>query len=170
MKRKILIITTLILLLGFVFEASAQSTLIKGVVVDKEGYPLPGVNVIIKNSTNGVMTSIDGNYVLTGINENDSIKFSYLGYMTQIFRIGNKNVLDIIMEESSTLLEEYQVVAFQKQKKESVIGSINTINPKELKIPSSNLTTALGLRNLPMAMFLPMSLLLLPVCISCCFR
>ena len=90
------------------------------------------------------MTSIDGNYVLSGINENDSIQFSYLGYMTQIFRIGNKNVLDIIMEESSTLLEEYQVVAFQKQKKESVIGSINTINPKELKIPSSNLTNALG--------------------------
>ncbi len=144
MKRTLLIPWILLIWIIPYMGILAQSTLIKGLVVDAEGLELPGVNVIIKNTTKGVMTSIDGKYAITGISENDSIQFSYLGYKTQVFRIGNRDVLDVIMHEATTELAEYQVVAFQKQKKESVIGSVNTINPKELKIPSSNLTTALG--------------------------
>ena len=144
MKRTLLIPWILLIWIIPYMGILAQSTLIKGLVVDAEGLELPGVNVIIKNTTKGVMTSIDGKYAITGISENDSIQFSYLGYKTQVFRIGNRDVLDVIMHEATTELAEYLVVAFQKQKKESVIGAVNTINPKELKIPSSNLTTALG--------------------------
>ena len=138
------ILTIMVFVIFSITTSFSQSTLVKGVVVDSEGVSLPGVNIMIKNSTNGTSTSIDGRYALSGVNENDTIQFSYLGYKPQMIRVGHQSTIDVILQESSMELDEFQVVAFQKQKKESVIGSINTINPKELKVASSNLTTALG--------------------------
>jgi TonB-linked SusC/RagA family outer membrane protein len=122
----------------------AQGSLVRGVVVDVEGTPLPGVSVSVKNTTKGSITSIDGKYAITGVNANDTVAFNYVGFDTQEHLVGNQQVLDIIMLESASELEEVTVVAFQKQKKESVIASVSTINPKELKVPQSNLTTALA--------------------------
>jgi TonB-linked SusC/RagA family outer membrane protein len=123
---------------------SAQSTLITGVVVDAEGIPLPGVSVTIKNSTKGAATSMDGKYAVAGISSSDTIMFSYIGYVTQTFLIGNQSTIDVVMSETTNELEELTVVAFQKQKKESVVGSITTVKPSALKVPQANLTTALA--------------------------
>jgi TonB-linked SusC/RagA family outer membrane protein len=125
-------------------EILAQTTLLKGVVVDNEGVPLPGVSIFLKNSRNGGSTSIDGKYVLSGVTPKDTVIFSYLGFDTQTFPVGNKQVIDVVMLESSNELEEVTVVAFQRQKKESVIASVSTMNPKDLKVPQSNMTTALA--------------------------
>jgi len=122
----------------------AQASLVKGQVVDKEGNPLPGVSVFQLSSTNGTITSIDGKYAISNLNENDSLRFSYVGYSNQIKKIGKQTEINVVLLESASALEEVQVVAFQTQKKNSVIGSINTINPTELKIAPTNLTNALA--------------------------
>jgi TonB-linked SusC/RagA family outer membrane protein len=113
-------------------------------VVDKEGNPLPGLSVMKIGTSNGTVTSIDGKFAFANLNENDSLRFTYIGYNTQIVKIGTQTIVNVVMLESSKALEEVQVVAFQTQKKSSVIGSINTINPTELKIAPTNLTNALA--------------------------
>lgn len=122
----------------------AQASLVKGQVVDKEGNPLPGVSVLQLGSTNGTITSIDGKYAISNLNENDSLRFSYVGFNNQVIKVGKQTIINVVLLESASALEEVQVVAFQTQKKNSVIGSINTVNPTELKIAPTNLTNALA--------------------------
>jgi len=122
----------------------AQSILVTGKVVDKQGVPLPGVTILVKGTANGVSTTFEGNYALKADTESDVLQFSYIGFESQNIIISNQSIVNVILQESLESLDEVQVVAFQKQKKNSVIGSINTINPSELKIPSSNLTNSLA--------------------------
>jgi TonB-linked SusC/RagA family outer membrane protein len=140
-------ITKLILLIGMLLLTHltyAQSAIVKGQVVDKEGNPLPGLSVMKIGTSNGTVTSIDGKFAFANLNENDSLRFTYIGYNTQVVKVGARTIVNVVMLESSKALEEVQVVAFQTQKKNSVIGSINTINPTELKIAPTNLTNALA--------------------------
>jgi len=127
-----------------VFEGQAQSILITGKTVDKEGAPLPGVSIVVKGSSNGTSSSFDGDYALTVNSKEDILQFSYLGFDTKELAVANNTVINMVLTESQESLEEVQIVAFQKQKKSSVIASINTIKPSELKQPSSNLTAALA--------------------------
>ena len=120
----------------------AQGHLISGTIVDSSGVPLPGVTVLEKDTSNGVVSDLDGNYLLTTSSPNVELVFSYLGFDTKTIYIQGKRFMDVILEENIESLEEVQVVAFQKQKKNSVIGSINTIKPSELKQPTSNLTAS----------------------------
>ena len=122
----------------------AQSILVTGKVVDKQGQPLPGVTIQIEGTSSGTSTTFEGNYALKANDKNDVLKFSYIGFESQNIIISDQSIVNIIMQENLESLDEVQVVAFQKQKKNSVIGSINTINPSELKIPSSNLTNSLA--------------------------
>ena len=121
---------------------NAQGHLISGTVVDIDGVPLPGVTVLEKDTSNGVVTDLDGKYVMTSSTSSSTLVFSYLGFETKLVNLENRRSLDVILSENIESLEEVQVVAFQKQKKNSVIGSINTIKPEELKLPSSNLTAS----------------------------
>ncbi|MCC8070471.1 MAG: TonB-dependent receptor [Bacteroidales bacterium] len=138
----------LLLLMAFLSPGAillAQNQVVKGVVVDPEGTPLPGVTIFARGKeSKGVSSNIDGKYALGSLAPTDSIIFNYIGYTTQGFVVGNQTVLDVVLYEEATALDEVQVVAFATQKKQSVIGSIETINPKELKVPQSNLTTALA--------------------------
>lgn len=105
--------------------------------------PIPGANVVIVGTTNGTATNMDGIYELL-VEEGDELMFSFIGYKQQTVKVGNVKVLNVRLSASTEMLEETVVVAFGKQKKESVISSISTVNTKDLKIPSSNLTTALS--------------------------
>ena len=144
MKKTLTKLVLLFTVLLLVQNTFAQSSLVKGQVVDKEGNPLPGVSVLKIGSLNGTITSIDGKYVLSNISEKDSLRFSYVGFNNQTIRVGKQTELNVILLESAAALEEVQVVAFQTQKKNSVIGSINAVNPTELKIAPTNLTNALA--------------------------
>lgn len=115
--------------------------IVTGSVLDERESPLPGVTITIVGSTKGVITDTDGNYSIE-VRPTDKLTFSFIGFEPQIIDVDNQTRLDVILKEKISELEEVTVVAFGKQKKESVIGSITTINPAELKAPSSNLTTA----------------------------
>ena len=105
--------------------------------------PLPGVNVVIAGTTQGTTTDIDGVYELLA-QEGDTLVFSFIGFETQKFEVGTVRIINVRLSEHSEMLEEAVVVAFGKQSKESVVSSITTLNTKDLKVPSSNLTTALS--------------------------
>ena len=122
----------------------AQSILVSGLVVDEGGNPLPGVTVLIEGTNRGASTTFEGTYAIKADNGGQKIQFSYIGFESQSILISDQKNVDVILIESLESLEEVQVVAFQKQKKNSVIGSINTINPSELKIPTSNITNAMA--------------------------
>ncbi|MFV0590206.1 MAG: TonB-dependent receptor [Draconibacterium sp.] len=119
-----------------------QQGKISGAVVDNEGKPLPGVTITIVGTTRGVITDMDGTYSIDGVKPTDKLVFSFIGMESQIVEVQNQTVLDVKMEEKAEELEDVTVVAFGKQKKESVIASVTAIKPGELKVPSSNFTTA----------------------------
>ena len=142
MKKKLNFLLCILLL--FPFCLSAQQTQIRGKVIEAEtGAPLPGATVQIENSTRGVTTDIDGTFEIRAA-PSDKLVFSFLGLESQTVAIGSQTYIEITLRPAASELEEVTIVAFGKQKKESVIGAITTVNTKDLKVPSSNLTTALA--------------------------
>lgn len=115
---------------------------VKGKISDTGGDPLPGATVQIKGSTKGVIADVDGNFEFDGVNTNAVLVVSFIGMETKELTYKGEGFLNIVMEPKADELEEVTVVAFAKQKKESVVSAITTVKPAELKIPSSNLTTA----------------------------
>jgi len=120
-----------------------QNRTLKGKVVDENGNPLPGVTITVVGSTRGVITDDDGNYSIE-VDFNDILELSFIGLETQRIKVADKTTLNVNLKEKVDELDEVTVVAFAKQKKESVLASITTVNPSELRVPSSNLTTALA--------------------------
>ena len=115
----------------------------RGNVLDGAGAPVTGATVQIQGKAGGVITDIDGNFTIE-VGESDVLQITFIGLETQLVPVRGKASMKIVMKELRDELEEVTVVAFAKQKKESVIGSIQTVKPAELKTPSSNLTTSLA--------------------------
>jgi len=131
----------------FLFISSilfSQTVIVSGEVVDDKGDALPGVSIIVEGTTNGVETDFDGNYVININTPNAVLLFSYLGFETQKIKISDQKKINVILKESADQLDEIRIVAFSKQKKNSVIGSMTSIKASELKQPTSNITNALA--------------------------
>ncbi|MFV0593937.1 MAG: TonB-dependent receptor [Draconibacterium sp.] len=120
-----------------------QQKKITGKVTDTKGSPLPGVTITVLGTTRGVISDSDGTYSID-VDPKDKLVYSFIGMESQIIDVGNQSIININLREKSEELEDVTVVAFGKQKKESVVSSIATVKPSELKVPSSNLTTALA--------------------------
>jgi TonB-linked SusC/RagA family outer membrane protein len=124
-------------------ELTAQNISIKGKVIDREGTSLPGVAIMIKGTSIGTATNDEGDYLMRAVPVGSVLEYRLVGFVSQETKVtADKTTVNIILDEESQDLDEVTVVAFSTQKKESVIASVSTINTKELKIPSSNLTTA----------------------------
>lgn len=137
-------------LLLFAFGAAAQSSqaprnakIVKGTVVDDTGAPLPGVTVQVSETTRGVLTDLDGRYEIR-VASSERLTFSFIGMRQKEVPVGDKSYINVEMVVNNTELEEATVVAFGKQKRESVIGAISTVKTENLVVPSSDLTTALA--------------------------
>lgn len=124
-----------------VVQQSKDGKEIKGIVKDALGEPLPGAAIQVKGTPRGVSTDVDGSFTIR-CKTTDELIVTYLGMKDQTIKVGNKTEFLIVMEEQGDLLDEVTVVAFAKQKKESVISSVSTVKVADLKVPSSNLTTA----------------------------
>jgi TonB-dependent starch-binding outer membrane protein SusC len=111
----------------------AQSTL-KGTVTDKaSGQPLPGVNVIVKGTTNGATTDFDGNFTLSKLKSGDVIEFSFLGFKTVSVTYTSQSTLSVSLEEDSTLLDEVTLVSvgYGTVKRKDATGSVTTVSTKD---------------------------------------
>ena len=125
-------------------QLSAQNKTVTGqVTAANSEEPIIGASVVVRGTSNGTITDVDGNFSLS-VPVGKELQISYIGYITQYVRVPKNNKVAVVLEEDSKALDEVVVVAFGTQKKESMISSIETIKPAELKVPSSNLTTALA--------------------------
>ena len=140
MKSRILLL--LYLLCSLISLGQDPNARAKGKVVDINGEGLPGVNITIVGSSRGVISDNDGSFELDNVAIGSKLLFRFLGMQEKEFVFQNDEFIHVVLVEKVDELAEVTVVAFSKQKKESVIGSITTINPTEFKVPSSNLTTS----------------------------
>lgn len=125
------------------YDVQQNRRTITGTVTDKQNEPLPGVTVQVVGRQGGVITDIDGRFSIEAA-PNEELRLQYVGMKPLTVTVGNSTNLNLTMQEDVELLDEVTITAFATQKKESVVSSIETISPKELRIPSSNLTTALS--------------------------
>ena len=115
---------------------------VKGSVVDQNGEPLIGVNIQVKGTEKGSFTDFDGNFTIEDIDADAVLVFSYLGYTTQEVAVDGRTTIEVTLQSDSQLLEGVVISAYgTKQKRESVLSSISTVNTSELRVPSSNITT-----------------------------
>ena len=122
----------------------SQNTTVKGVILDEENNPIIGANILeIDNAKNGTISDFDGKFEIS-INFNAYIEVSYVGFKSQTLKIKDDNDLKIILTSDFQNLDEVTIVAYGKQKKSSVIAAVTSINPEELRMPTSNLTTSLA--------------------------
>ncbi|MFO7745748.1 MAG: carboxypeptidase-like regulatory domain-containing protein [Psychroflexus sp.] len=130
MKRKLNGFLTLFIVL-VVQIAFAQTKTVTGTVTDDSGMPLPGVNVLIKDSSSGTQTDFDGNYSIEASN-NQQLVFSYVGFQTQTVRVGDRTEINIQLKTGESL-DEVFVVAYGTASKESFTGSASVISSKQLE-------------------------------------
>lgn len=116
---------------------------IKGKVVDETGRALPGVAVQVQGTYTGVATNLKGRYSIE-VKPNDALRFSFVGYKTQLILIADQKELDVQLKPDVNNIEEVSVVAFGEQKKESVVSSITSVKSERLKSSNSDLTSTLA--------------------------
>ena len=116
---------------------------ITGTVRDEQGEPVIGASVTLQgNSAQGVITDIDGNFTLQSPAQTIALNISFIGYTTVTVEATAGKPVNVTLRENVETLEEVVVVGYGTQKKESVVGSVQMVKPTELKVPSSNLSTA----------------------------
>lgn len=123
--------------------SQTKDTEIRGVVTDsKTGEPLPGCAVKVQGTSYGVVTNVDGEFVIQA-KEGSVLEISYLGYVTKEIKVEKVKILSITLQEDSQQLEEVVVTAFGTgQKKETITGAIQSVRPSDLKVPTSNLSNS----------------------------
>lgn len=121
----------------------SQTKTITGTVSDNTG-PMPGVNVLIKGTTNGVVTDFDGEFIIDGVSNTDVLVFSYIGFVTQEAQVGAQDVINIVLQEDTQALDEVIVVGYGTQKKSNVIGSVTSVAVEEAtNVPTTNVSEML---------------------------
>lgn len=122
----------------------AQTKRITGVVRDAaDNAPIPGVIIQVKGTSVGTGTDANGEFAIQA-SATDTLVFSLIGKVTQEISPGQRSVLEVLMADDQQQLDEVVVMAFGRAKKSSVASSIESVNVSELRIPASNLTTALA--------------------------
>ena len=120
-----------------VLRTNQGNLTIKGTVSDKTG-PIIGANVIIKGTTNGVITDIDGNFTLENVKKGDILQVSFIGYSTKEIKISNNNNLHIQLDEDTQSLEEVVVVGYGSQRKSDLTGGVTAVGEDKLGLVSTN--------------------------------
>lgn len=110
-----------------------QQRSVSGKVTDSAGGPLPGVSVVVKGTTTGTITDIDGKYSLGNIPANASLIFSFVGMKTLEVEVGGKSSLNVKLEEESIGLEEVVAVGYGTVKKSDLTGSVSSVKTTELQ-------------------------------------
>ena len=112
--------------------AFSQNTL-NGTVVDDSDLPIPGVNLLIKGTTQGTVTNFDGIYTLENLNQGDVIVFSYVGFETQEITYQGQDTIDVKLITSAEALEEIVVIGYGSSSKRKITGSVSTIDSESIQ-------------------------------------
>lgn len=113
--------------------SSQQTGKVSGKVTDSSGSPLPGVTVVIKGTTVGTITNVDGVYTLSNVPSTGMIAFSFVGMKTEEISVGNKTVINVTMAEETIGLDEVVAVGYGTMKKSDVTGALTSVSEKTIK-------------------------------------
>lgn len=128
-KRKSLLLWAV---LTFSVMLQAQNIAVQGIVKDVMGEPLPGVNIMEKGTTNGVISDLDGKFTLSVSGTNSVLVVSFVGYASQEVSVKGKRSLSITLKEDAELLDEVVVVGYATQKKATLAAAVSSVNNKDL--------------------------------------
>lgn len=142
LKVSLLVLT---LLLGAVASFAQSEAVLSGVITDTGGEPLPGASVTLMETKTpfGVVTDVDGKFSIT-VPVNSTVEVSFLGFVSQTFRVKSSQKIHVSLVEDENVLDDVVVVGFGTQKKESVVGAVAAIKPKELTAPVRSLTNSIA--------------------------
>ncbi|RNL78127.1 TonB-dependent receptor [Sinomicrobium pectinilyticum] len=143
MKNQMKTLLGLVLCMLICTTGHARQITVQGTVTDPSGVPIPGVNVLIKGTYTGTVTDFDGNYEINA-SAGETLTFSYIGMETVERTIGSSFTIDVVMQESSSQLDEVVVIGYGTQKKSDVTGAIVSVGSEELMtLPVNNAFEAL---------------------------
>jgi TonB-linked SusC/RagA family outer membrane protein len=126
------VLSVFILILLNLQLAVSQDLRITGKVTDEDNNPLPGVNVFEEGTTSGVITDLNGNYTINVASGNSNIIFSYVGYSKVAFAVGERRIIDVVLKEEITNLDELIVIGYGVKKKADLSSAISVVNADEL--------------------------------------
>ena len=141
--RKAITLSVSIIVCSLFSIAYAQDFKVSGTVVDSYGDPLPGVGVIEKDTTNGVVTDMDGKYVIVVKSQNATIEFSCMGMKTETVNVSGRAVLNVVMNEDAIGLQEVITIGYGSMKREEITTSITRVKADDFT--QGGVTSPLGL-------------------------
>ena len=141
LKRRISLLL-MVFLLAISTIAIAQN--VSGRVTDEKGDPLPGVSVVVKGTQNGIISDVNGGYVLAA-DKNATLIFSYIGFLTREEAINGRSTIDLGLEPDTKALGEVVVVGYGTQKKVTVTGAVATLQgDKIIRSPATDISNSLA--------------------------
>tara|TARA_R110002074_G_C12546298_1_gene666177 strand:- start:1685 stop:4714 length:3030 start_codon:yes stop_codon:yes gene_type:complete len=141
MKKNI--IYNIFLICAILSGSTLFAQTVTGTVSDNNG-AIPGVNIIIKNTSKGTVTDFDGNYTIDNADQNAVLVFSFLGYVTKEVSINGKTVIDVVLIEDSQSLDEIVLVGYSSRKKSTLTGALAVVDVEGLtKVRTSNVAQSL---------------------------
>ena len=120
-------------------KMSAQQGTVSGTVKNTDGEPVPGVTVVIKGTSTGIITDFDGKFMLRNIPSDATLVFSFVGMKAQEIPVAGKTMFNVVMEEETVGLEEVVAIGYGVQKKANLTGAVSAVKVDE-KITSRSLT------------------------------
>lgn len=125
------IINGILFMLLFIPTILIGQTTVSGTVTEQStSLPLPGVNVIIKGTGTGTATDFDGKYTIE-VNNGETLVFTYVGYITQEITYGNQAIINVLLVEDASQLDEVVIIGYGSVKKEDLTGSVDVITSKD---------------------------------------
>lgn len=126
---------------------SGQSITVTGTVTDPSSVPVLGVNILEKNTTNGVVTDFDGNYSIKVADANATLVFSFLGLKTEEVKLDGRNQLSVVMEEDASKLDEVVVIGYGTSTNRDLTGAVSSVKIENSPIANmSNVNVVEALR------------------------
>ena len=143
MKKVLLLILASVSMLAFPAWLGAQNKSVKVNVTDSYG-PVAGASVLVKGTTNGDVTDLDGNATIVNVDESSVLVISFIGYATEEVTVGNRSSLNVTLKEDTEQIDETVVVGYGTQKKESLTSAITSVRSEDVtKTKQNDVVTAL---------------------------
>lgn len=139
-------VCTMLLSFLFVTGALAQSKTVTGEVFDDTGESIPGATIMVKGTSDGTISKIDGSYSISGLSSDDVLIFSVIGMLSQEIAVANQSVINVTLKEDAVGLEEIVVVGFGEQKKATLTGAVTQVKGAEMIKGKSTSSAALAMQ------------------------
>jgi TonB-linked SusC/RagA family outer membrane protein len=125
------------------YKNDQQQKSVSGIVTDSSGASLPGVSVVVKGTTNGTITDVNGKFTIPNVPANGTLQFSFVGMKTQEISISGKATINVILAEETVGIDEVVAIGYGTQKKADVTGAVAVVKPEKMQGINQSLSHAL---------------------------